>query len=539
MTANEKVEQARSRRKFLAGLAAGAAGGLAVGYKGALTFLAFEAEPDWDYEADVVIVGGGASGCTAALSAAQSGARAILLESAPVLGGAGSLCIGSITVPLSSLQKKAGIADSADAYMEDILSLAGEQASRMDMDLLRMLAENGGPTLDWLLDFGVNIKGPFEYPAHRVHRLHVLVPKSAEWPKALRPVLKEHGVRILMETKGVRLYRNPDGPVIGVKAVNQRTHETVNVKAGRAVMLTAGNLDANPALKARMTTPEIAALRAAVYSRDGSGLMMAWAIGSGVTMIDGGESSAQVRGTPPAPAVYSLKKQSWMPYGMVDAGAILVNKNGERFANELVTDVSLALALEEQPFKTCYLIFDKRVADNFNRWPMVVSSFPGIADVSKLGGWCVVDDLVARHGIKKARTLEELAPAVGVDADGLRAGVEKWNELCEAGSDPEFQRRTFGHKDANTLRAGIRVPPFYCHGPLKSWVMPSDTSLAINTNLQVLDVFGQVIPGLYAGGDMGHGNMMTEGTGHGINMAWAFTSGRLGGKLIAAQEPVA
>lgn len=537
MTVTDNEQKARSRRKFLAGLAAGAAGGFVVGNKGALPFLALAAEPEWDQEADVVVVGGGASGCTAALSAAQSGAKAILLEAAPVLGGAGSLCIGSITVPLSGLQKKSGIDDSVDAYIEDILHLAGTQASRMDMELLRLLAQNGGATLDWLLGLGVNIQGPFEYPEHRVHRMHMLVPKSAEWPKVLRPILKEKGVQVLMETKGVQLYRNSSGPVIGIRAVDQHTQLAMNIKARRSVVLTAGNLEANPELTARATTPEIAALRPAVYSRDGSGLVMAWAIGSAMTMLDGGISNPQVRGTPPAPAVFSLKKQSWMPYGMVDAGAILVNKNGQRFADELVVGAPLSLALEKQPYKTCYLLFDQRVADIFNKWPMVVGSSPGIADVSKLGGWALVDDLVARQGIKKAETLEELATAVGVDAHGLRAGVEKWNADCKAGRDADFQRPTFGHEDANTVGVGIRVPPFYCHGPLKSWVMPADTSLAINTKFQVLDVFGKVIPGLYAGGDMGHGNMMTSGTGHGINMGWAFTSGRLGGKLAAAQEP--
>jgi len=539
MTASNKEHETYDRRKFLTGLAAGAVGGVAAGYAGAMRFLSFEAEPHWDRTADVVIVGGGASGCTAALSAAQAGARVVLLEAAPVLGGAGSLCIGSITVPLSSLQKKSGISDTVEAYMDDILRIAGTQASRMDMQLLRMLAEDGGPTIDWLLGLGVDIRGPFEYPPHRVYRMHVLYPKSAEWPKVIKPILEEKGVGILMGTKGVRLYRNADGPVVGVMAVNQRTRQIVNIKAHRSVMLTAGNLDASPSLKGRITTPEIAALRPAVYSRDGSGLRMAWAIGSGSTMIDGSESSPQLRGTPPAPAVFSLKKQSWMPFGLVDAGAILVNKRGQRFANELVVGAPLSLALEEQPYQTAYLIFDKPVADIFNKWPMVVSSFPGIADVSKLGGWCLVDDLLARKGIKKAETLGGLATAIGVDADGLRAGIERWNGNCEAGEDPEFQRQTFGHAAANTLGAGIRVPPFFCHGPLRSMVMPSDTSLAINASLQVLDVFGKVIPSLYAGGDMGHGNLMTEGTGHGINMAWAFTSGRLGGRLAAAQEPLA
>lgn len=536
MSAAENTPRARSRRKFLAGLAAGAAGGFVVGNESALP-LRSDAAPDWHSHADVVVVGGGASGCTAALSAAQSGANVILLEAAPVLGGAGSLCIGSITVPLSGLQKRAGIADSIEHYIEDILKLAGAQASRMDLALLRLLAEHGGSTVDWLASFGVAFRGPFEYPEHRVRRMQMLVPKSAEWPKVIQPILQKRGVTVLKATKGIQLYRIPSGPVIGVKAVDQNTGRAINIEAARSVMLTAGNLEANAELTARAATPEIAALRAAVYSRDGTGLIMAWAIGAGTTMIDGAIPNPQVRGMPPAPAVYSLKKQSWMPYGMVDAGAILVNKQGQRFADEVNAGAALALALGKQSYETCYLIFDRRVADIFNRWPMVVGSSPGIAAVSKLGGWALVDDLVAIGAIKKAATLPELAAAVGVDSSGLQAGVARWNDHCKVGGDADFQRPTLGHEQANTLGGGIGLPPFYCHGPLKAWVMPADTSLTINTQFQVLDVFGNAIAGLYAGGDMGHGNMMTSGTGHGINMGWAFTSGRLGGRLAAAHAP--
>jgi hypothetical protein len=98
---------------------------------------------------------------------------------------------------------------------------------------------------------------------------------------------------------------------------------------------------------------------------------------------------------------------------------------------------------------------------------------------------------------------------------------------------------TFGHKDAKTLGAGIRVPLFYCHSPLKAVVPPALTSVAINGQLEVLDVFGQVIPGLYAGGNMGHGNLLLQGQGHqqhGMAMAWAFTSGRLSGRNAATKS---
>jgi fumarate reductase flavoprotein subunit len=365
--------------------------------------------------------------------------------------------------------------------------------------------------------------------------MHMLYPKSAEWPKVVRPILQRKGVDIRLETKGIALYQDADRRVVGVKAIDQNTGRAVNIRAHRAVMLTAGNMEASPALLGRSMRPEIAHLAPVNHWRDGSGLTMAAAIGAGMTVLDF-VSHPQVRGWPPGPSAASLKREGWLPFGMVDAGAILVNKRGERFISEAAPAAELSLVLEKQPYKTAYLIFDKRVADIFNKWPMIVSSLPGIGDVSGIGGWGTVDDLIARHGIKKADTLEELATHTGVDPQGLVAGVTRWNEHCKAGRDPDFSRATFGHPQAKTVGAGIRVPPFYCHSPLKALLMPADVSVAINTRLQVLDVFGKVIPGLYAGGDMGHGNMLLSVTGHGVRMGWAFTSGRLGGGFAATDN---
>ena len=119
MSSAEKEQKGLLRREFLTGVAAGALGGLAVG-AGGTALLTIRAEPKWAKVADVVVVGGGGTGCMAAVSAAQSGAKVILVESAPVIGGCGSLCIGSVTAPLSSLQKKAGITDSVEGYIKDV-----------------------------------------------------------------------------------------------------------------------------------------------------------------------------------------------------------------------------------------------------------------------------------------------------------------------------------------------------------------------------------------------------------------------------------
>jgi FAD binding domain len=531
----EHAQKRLARRKFLRGVTAGAAGGLVLGV-GSAALLIRQAKQKWDKEADVVIVGGGASGCAAAVSAAEAGAEVVLTETNPVLGGAGSVCVGSITAPLSSLQKKAGVTDSAESYMEDILKLSGLKASRMDKTLLRLLAENAGATIDWLLSLGVDIQGPFEYPGHRAKRLHVLYPKSAEWPKVIKPVLEQKKVEMLLGTKGTNLYRdeNADNRVLGVKAVDQNTMTSIAIKARKAVILTAGSLEGSPALRARATIPQIADIPAAVATNDGSGLTMAAAVGANMTFLEGFGVPA-VRGMPPGPCV-EIAKQAWMPYGVVDAGAILVNNEGKRFVDETLNSADLCLALITQPNKTCHMVFDQRVASIFNKWPMVFSSMPGIADVSKIGGFGLVEDFVARGAIKRAESISGLAVAVGVDPAGLEAEIGKWNRYCRDRKDLQFDRPTFGVKDANTVGIGINVPPFYCHTPLRALVVLADTTLLINRSFQVLDVFGNVIPSLYAAGNIGHGNLVLFGPGHGMHISWAFTSGRLSAKVAAAEK---
>jgi len=521
-----------SRRRFLGGASAGAVAGMVA----SVPLRAAAPPANWDKETDVVVVGGGGSGCMAAVSANEQGAKAIIVEAAPVIGGASVMCIGAVTVPLSSLQKKEGIADSVDAYMEDVLKLAGENVSRMDKSLLRVLGENGGPTIDWLLGLGVDLRGPFEYPVHRVKRMHMLYPRSSAWPRVIRPRLAKGGTETLVSTKGVELYRGEGNRVLGVRVVAIKSGKSISIKARRGVVLTAGNFEANPTMMAKVTTADIAALPVAVPTNDGGGLIMAAALGAGMTMLDNG-AIPYVRGRLPGPPVDPTAKMQWMPFGFVEAGAILVNQNGARFINEEMHGTPTCLALESQPEKTCHLVYDKRIADNFQKWPNIAALIPGIGDISRLGGWGTVDDLIARKAVYKADTIEQLAAVVGVDPAGLKAGIEKWNGYCSAGNDPEFHRQTFGHPGAGTVGKGISAPPFYCHSPLRTMVLPGDTSVEINTSLQVLDVFGKVIPSLYAGGVMGHGNLLLRGIGYGIHMAWAFTSGRLSGRNAAAEKP--
>jgi fumarate reductase flavoprotein subunit len=484
---------------------------------------------DWSQEADIVVVGGGASGCATALSAGEAGASVILLESSSALGGCGALCVGSLTTPVTSLQTEAGVQDSIDLYLSDVEELLGEETIKRageDWDLFLMQANEGGKTVDWLVDHGVVFNGPLAYPHHSANRMHMLSPSSAAWPSALQPAIEAAGVEIKFQTKGVELVVDA-GRVVGIKAIDQITNEELYIKANKGVQLATASVDSDYDTRVKRYSTILAGTDAACAFNDGTGIKMAAKIGADVTEWNSA-SSFSVRAQAPSPDVGAYGKQSWMPYGLMDAGAVMVTKAGKRYASEDLAQTEQVAELNKLPDRVGYMVYDEAIAKNFQVSPdMVVSSIPHL-------GWGTVDDFVAIGAILKADTIEDVAQLAGVDAAGLAAEIAKYNGYAAQGEDPDFGRKKFGLEAAGTLNKGLTTPPYYIHGPQKGETTQSNLTLAINTDFQVLDPFRNPIPGLYAGGMVGHGLSPLGGGGHGGNMTWAFTSGRLSGTRLAA-----
>jgi fumarate reductase flavoprotein subunit len=493
-------------------------------------------EPDiiWDKEAEIVIVGGGASGCAAALSAGELGAKVILLEASSALGGCGALCVGSMTTPVTKLQVEKGIQDSVELYLSDVEERLGEETVKRagkDWELFLIQANEGGKSVDWLVDHGVKFNGPLAYPHHSADRMHMLSPNSAAWPPVLQPQIEVAGVEILFQTKGIDLIANEDGRVIGVRAIDQISKEELNLKASKGVMLSTASVDSSYDIRVKRYNTNLAGTDAACAFNDGTGIIMASRLGANVTEWNAA-SSFSVRAQAPSPDVGAYAKQAWMPYSIPNAGAIMVTKEGKRFASEDIDQTAMVEALNNLPDRVGYMVYDDAVARNFQTSPdMVVSSIPDL-------GWGTVDDFVNIGAILKADTIEEVAELAGVNPAGLKAEIEKFNGYAAAGSDPDFKRKTFGLEEAGTLGKGISTPPFYIHGPHKGETTQSNLSLSVNTDFQVLTVDETPIEGLFAGGMVGHGLSPLGGGGHGGNMTWAFTSGRLAGAHIAGLEAV-
>jgi succinate dehydrogenase/fumarate reductase flavoprotein subunit len=186
-------------------------------------------------------------------------------------------------------------------------------------------------------------------------------------------------------------------------------------------------------------------------------------------------------------------------------GAILVNRNGERFADELAGP---ARAVPRQPDKMTFIVFDHKLAQRFTAWPHYVSTAPGIAYAY------LADYRRNRADIyHESSTIEGLARSMGVPVEALGRTFKDYN-----GAGRE-------------TRPALDAAPFYALGPVKSYVVFTDGGLKVTERLEVTREDGAVIAGLYAAGSTGQGGLLLEGHGH--HLGWAFISGRIAGRNAA------
>ncbi len=477
---------------------------------------------------DIVVIGGGGSGLAAALSAAEAGARVVVLEKAERLGGTTSMAIGSITAAPTALQRRAGVTDSVEQYFADLDLYQLPAGATDNRELRRLLCENVGGTLAWLISLGLVFAGPRPEAPHTNPRMHNVLPGARALIHRLAIHCRRRGVQLRTGQRVDQLLTE-GRRVVGV-AVGER-----RLAAERAVILASGDFSAAGALRAAHLPTETAPMEAINPANTGDGHALAQALGARVLnghVFNGPEirfpppaRASLFDRLPPGPALGVLVKLAlghlprWLLRPLMamyltaamapsprlfEDGAILVNRLGERFTDELDRP---ALAIPAQPGKSAYILFDARLAARFSAWPNFVSTAPGIAYAY------VADYARYRPDIfHQAPSLAALAASIGAPAAALQKTVAEYN----AGQAPE---------------RAISGAPFYALGPAKSWIMTTDGGLAVSPALQVLDGNSQPIPGLYAAGSVGLGGLMIPG--HGQHLGWAFTSGRLAGQTAA------
>jgi hypothetical protein len=534
-----------SRRDFLKTGAAAGAGASAL-----MHLSAGEAagQPAWDRTADFVTIGAGTAGLAAAISAREHGASVTMVEENTDIGGHGLVSGGLVHLGGGhSYQQKAGVNDSADQVFLDWVRWDHRQSRYSDRDLVRVFADENAPTFEWLLENGVqfqpNMRGPGE--ASTVRRQV----RAVQWPiaservthepgrdgsgvvRALAKSARAKGVEILLQHKMTTIVREQplSGRVLGITAVH--AGRTMRIAARRGVLVATGGSSSNVNLR-RVFDPRLTEeyqVAGEPWSRQsGDGELAAMAIGASLwaTANYTVEEGDAITKTFHVGARWGYRSLIWRPTSPIFdrvrgtgltvtdwQDAVLVNRRGLRFYNE---------------------------ADDGYEFYAAALAYSGDRPHRNGGGpiWAIFDeDAVEREGWEpappnidpdgyffKADTLAELARAIRNPYQGepmpgsaLEATITRYNSFVSKGVDEDFKKPT-------PLYA-IQRPPFYA-----AWATPilhdSLTGLRTNTNAQVIDINGEVIPGLYCAGESQGGFAQ-----HGLARCLVF--GRIAGRHAA------
>ena len=481
-----------------------------------------EKAEDSTVEADVVIVGAGGAGMTAAITAANEGKSVVIVESQAMVGGNSVRATGGMNAAKTvyqdenTFEQAAGVektlASAAEKYAdnETITALAATVAEQwaayqanptgyfdsvelMELDtmiggkgindpaLVETLCEGTADAIDWLDENGITLHNVSSFGGASVKRIHrpvgddgKVVSVGSYMIPRLQQACEKAGVQILLSTTAEEILTD-GGKAVGIKATGA-TGETVTVNA-KAVILASGGFGANldmvveykPELKGFMTTNAPGIL--------GQGIAMAQAIGADTVDMD----QIQIHPT------VQYDSAALITEGLRGDGAVLVNAEGKRFIDEVGTRDVVSAAEVAQTGGYSWLVVDQKMAD--------ASS--------------VIQGYIKKGYTVEGKTYEELAEAMGVDSAAFAETMANWNQCVADKTDAEFGRTSF----ANPLDTA----PYYAI-KVTAGVHHTMGGLKIDTNTEVLDADGNAIPGLFAAGEI-------TGGVHGAN--------RLGGNAVA------
>lgn len=461
---------------------------------------------------DVVVVGGGGAGMSAAVRLAELGQQVILFEKASFLGGAISVSGGNQVIMGSQLQADNGVED--DSVESMVADFEANGANKNNEEILTLFAENVGAATDWLVascgiefDAGLHQLGEYSH-----NRELAYTGGGAGFAERMRKAVERSGATVYLSTK-VESLLVEDGAVVGVKAVSTDGTKEYTVHAANVVLATGGygnNKD--------MLTDE---MKSALYygpsTSTGDGIRMAEAVNAQTANMEYGKrypNGIEVD-TGIAKSTIAGNIVGWT------MSAILVNADGNRVVNEKASNRTILEEELQQPGGMLYLLLD---SETFEVWKTKLAP-AGISegDIEKYLAANGTTTPVFAHG----ETLEEAAAAAGVNAENLAATVEKYNSFVEKGEDADFGR------NASYLTMKIGAGPYYLIEQ-KPRFATTMGGLVVNTNMQVLNQEGSAISGLYAAGET-CGQVMGDDSPSGANNAWAITSGKLAADAIAAK----
>ena len=450
-------------------------------------------------DADIIVVGAGGAGLSAALAAAEAGAeKVIVLEKTAKTGGALNFTSGSMSAAGTIIQKEEGIEDTVESYIADIINNGDDFGGKPNEKLIEVYANNATEVFDWLYENGVKdmfrpgaaraVFAP-EHALYSVARTYKPSATDKNYKSAAHQVLDklvnaDARIEVITLTDAKELITNEKGQVVGVKAVGPNGDVTYTSKKG--VIVCTGGYSSNSKLMGQYAPEGEYYLAGGAPGADGYGIYMMQKVGAGITGMD-------CIPTFPMGMISrtdSTKGQIASTYTW-KAGAITVNKNGERFCNETEDVVSIReVALEKQPEAVLFDIYTDKI----------------LADLNAAGGavfmnYYFYEGGAGDHVMYKADSIEGLAAAIGVPADTLAETIATYNAAVDAGVDAEFGRKLDGTDGNYNLAINKIEGEMYYAIRLHALCVMTLGGVTANENMQVLDETNNIIPGLYAAGE--------------------------------------
>ena len=475
------------------------------------------------YNVDLVVVGAGAGGSVAALSAVEGGLKTLLLEKNAFAGGAGNFMEGSFAAE-SFMQKEAGVKlTKIQAFNE----MAAYHHWTINAPLVKAFVDESAETIQWVWDHGVHWKEVKTAWREKADKTWHIYPSAGSLPKAMIEQFKAKGGQLLLQTPAEKLIFK-DGKVTGVIAKNKKG-DTITVNA-KNVILATGGYSFNTEMVKKYSG--IDSVPVGAPGRTGDGINMAFEVGAvgdnmGPMMLNGAfmpaEGEAICNGA--NKEVRALFRQ----------GLLYVDAVGNRFFNEELTiDWPMSSNAIARTGEWTYIVFDeatkREISTEGKGYPNPCGNF-----ILRHQAATQLDELLkaneAKGNVFIGNTIEEAAKKAGMDPKVLKATCEKMTKYAKQGKDEQFD------KDPYYLR-GISEGPFYIvRGKLNT--LTSLNGVKVNAGLQVLDKNDHVIPGLYAiGHDAGgvYGEAYDLKIGEGTASAFAINSGRMAVKTILGNK---
>jgi fumarate reductase (cytochrome) len=448
-----------------------------------------------DTKADVVVIGSGGAGFAAAITAHDLGAKVIVLEKMPITGGNTQIASGGMNAAGTRYQSEKGIKDSWQVMYED--TLKGGKNLGIPA-LVEVLAKDSASAADWMVSLGADLSGITRGGGASADRFHAPKDGSPVGPslmKALRSGADARKIDVRTNSLVLKINTNSSGAVTGVR-VRERANALYEIEA-KAVVLAAGGFSANKEMVGKYCPQCEGMATSNQPGATGDGIGLADALGADLRDMD------QVQIHPSLGAGTNILVSE----ATRGAGAIMINREGKRFINELTTRDAASAAILKQTGRTVFLVFDGGIRKR-------LKLFEGYFHLGLA---------------KEAPTPEALAQMLGVDPGTFATTIANYNKYQQAKDDAEFKRPSMALPLNQPNYGSIEIQPgvHYTMG-----------GVLINERAQALAKGGKPIPGLYAAGEVTGGVHGANRLG-GNSTVETVVFGRIAGREAAQYKPTA